>query len=295
MQKSGDFMNVFVYPNLEKSNSKRCTEQACSVLLSESSVLYMEERYREAFGELYGIEYLSLDECVDRCDCIVVTGGDGTILRCSSIASKYDKPILGINCGTLGFMASLEASDIDKLRLLCKGDYTVSERMMLNVTVKHENGEEIKADLLNDAVLVKGESCRIADFEVSKSGSVVSSLRADGVIFSTATGASAYSLSAGGPIIEPDMQCIEFSQICAHSLFARTIVFSPDSVLRVRCRFKDDAYAILAVDGVQIARITGRDIVKIKRSQLVTRIIDLTAGSFFPAVNRKLMTPLKEL
>lgn len=254
----------------------------------------MEECCREIFGELYGIEYLTLEECVKKCDVIVVTGGDGTILRCSSAASKFDKPILGINCGTLGFMASLEFTEIEKLRLLCRGEYTVTDRMMLSVEVKRENGETLSADALNDAVFTKGEDCKIADFEVSKSGSVISSLRADGVIFSTATGATAYSLSAGGPIIEPDMQCIEFSQICAHSLFARSIVFSPDSQLSVHCRCNGDGHAVLTVDGNKLAKLSGRDIVHIERSRLITRIIDITGGSFFPTVNRKLMTPLKD-
>lgn len=287
-------MKIYMYPNIVKPNSRKYTEQACAVLISEGAQICMEEEYREIFGELYEIEYLSQTECVEKCDVIVVTGGDGTILRCSSVASKYGKPILGINCGTLGFMASLEFTEIEKLRLLCRGEYTVTDRMMLSVKVKCENGEELSADALNDAVIIKGEDCKITDFEVSKSGSVISSLRADGVIFSTATGATAYSLSAGGPIIEPDMQCIEFSQICAHSLFARTIVFSPSSHISVHCHNRGGGHAILTVDGTQLAKLSDRDIVVIERSQLTTQIIDITGGSFFPTVNRKLMTPLKE-
>jgi NAD+ kinase len=283
-----------MYPNLGKPNSRKYTEQACAVLISEQAELCMEESYRDVFGELYGIEYLSAEECINRCDVIVVTGGDGTILRCSSLASEYDKPILGVNCGTLGFMASLEFTEIEKLRLLCRGEYAVTNRMMLSVTVKRENGELLTSDALNDAVLIKGEDCKIADFEVSKSGSVISALRADGIIFSTATGATAYSLSAGGPIIEPDMQCIEFSQICAHSLFARSIVFSPDSELSVHCHCNGGSHSILTVDGAQLAKISNRDIIEIRRSQLTTRIIDITGGSFFSTVNRKLMTPLKD-
>lgn len=254
----------------------------------------MENRFKDTFGETAGIAFFELDECVRRCDTIVVIGGDGTILRCSSVASRYGKPILGINCGTLGFMTSIEYSEIDSLRQLCSGDYTVSHRMMMSVAVKRPSGESITAEALNDAVLMRGEDCKIADFEVRKSGGVVSALRADGVIFSTATGASAYSLSAGGPIIEPDLQCIEFSQICAHSLFSRTIVFTPDSKLSVRCRFAEGTHVNLSVDGCMLARVTDGDIVEIKRSELTTKIIDLAGGSFFPTVNRKLMTPLKQ-
>ncbi|MGN0632681.1 MAG: NAD(+)/NADH kinase [Oscillospiraceae bacterium] len=287
-------MKVLIYPNLLKQNNRKYTERACGILYSENAEIYMDCEYADIFGELYGIKYMKLKSCVEQCDVIVVTGGDGTILRCASIASRYNKPILGINCGTLGFMASLENSEMEKLILLCRGEYKISERMMLSITVKRENGEELHADALNDAVIFKGEDCKIVDFEVTKAESTVSSLRADGIIFSTATGATAYALSAGGPIIEPEMQCIEFSQICAHSLFARSVIFSPDSVLKVNCLFRNEAHTVLTVDGNVLAKISQRDTVIIKRSELKTGIIDITGGSFFSALNRKLMTPLKE-
>lgn len=287
-------MKVLLYPNLSKPNSRRCTEEACGVLRGENAEIFMEEQYKGTFGSGSGVTFAPLNECVQSCDVIVVTGGDGTILSCSGAASKYDKPILGVNCGTLGFMATLESSEIQRLTQLCRGEYTISERMMLSVTVRYSNGNVITADALNDAVLAHGEASRIADFEVSKSGSIVSSLRADGVIFSTATGASAYSLSAGGPIIEPDMQCIEFSQVCAHSLFSRPIIFTPDSVLSVSCHCSEGGYVVLSVDGTLLARIRKGDTVELKRSELKTRLIDLTGGSFFPTINQKLMKPLKQ-
>ena len=288
-------MTAFVYPNLNKPNSLICTEQVCGVLKSEECTIFMDKEYERVFGGGKGIIYRTTEECVSDCNVIIVTGGDGTILRCAGIASKYDKPILGVNCGTLGFMASLESTEIYKLRLLCRGEYTVSERMMLNITVKHADGKVSSADALNDAVLIKGEDCKIADFEVMKAENIVSSLRADGVIFSTATGSTAYSLSAGGPIIEPDMQGIEFSQVCAHTLFSRTIVFSPESVLTVKCRCAEGTHVTLHVDGVLLAKLSAIDTVEIKRSELKTRIIDLTGGSFFQTLNSKLMTPLKAL
>lgn len=286
-------MTVFIYPNLLKSGSIVCAQSCCEILLSAGARVCAEDRYAEYFEHIEGVELLPINECISRCICIVVTGGDGTILRCSHEQSVHGKPILGINCGTLGFMTSIEADEIDKLRLLCQGGYTVTERMMLSAQVIKADGSIISADALNDAVITKGEDCKIVDFEVSRSDKVVSALRADGIIFSTPTGASAYSLSAGGPIIEPDMSCIEFSQICAHSLFARTIIFSPQVQLSVRCKCKHDAHTVLTVDGSRIASISAEDIVTIKRSPLVTRIIELADGTFFPTINRKLMKPLK--
>lgn len=286
-------MNFFVYPNLKKPNSRKYTEQVCGVLYGENAGLYMEESCREVFGKYYGITYLPLEQCVESCDMIIVTGGDGTILRCSYYASRHDKPILGINCGTLGFMTSLEPDSINRLKLLCKGEYTVTERMMLKITVISEDGTITEADALNDAVIFKNDDCNISDFEVSKSGSLVSSLRADGIIFSTPTGSTAYSLSAGGPLVEPGLQCIEFSQICAHSLFARPIIFSPDSRITVHCRCGEGAHSHLTVDGNKLLNVTEHDIIHISRSELTTKIIDMTDGSFFATVNSKLMTPIK--
>ncbi len=286
-------MNIFVYPNLQKPNSRKYTEQVCGVLAGEKVSLCMEESCRSVFGKTYDITYMPLEQCVDKCDMIVVTGGDGTILRCSSYASRYDKPILGINCGTLGFMASLEPENIHRLKLLRTGEYKVVERMMLKVTVFTEDGSTTEADALNDIVLFKNDDCNITDFEVSKSGCLVSSLRADGIIFSTPTGSTAYSLSAGGPLIEPDLQCIEFSQICAHSLFARPIIFSADSRITVHCRCGEGAHAHLTVDGNKLLNVTEHDIMHISRSKLTTKIIDMTDGSFFPTVNSKLMMPIK--
>lgn len=288
-------MTALVYPNLNKPNSLRCTEQVCGVLMSENCGIIMDSEYEQTFGRSDKITYLDTEKCFERCDVVIVTGGDGTILRCARLASKHDKPILGVNCGTLGFMASLEAEGIFGLRLLCRGEYSISKRMMLKITVRREDGGIVTADVLNDVVLMKGEECRIADFEVIKSDYVVSELRADGVIFSTPTGSTAYSLSAGGPIIEPDMECIEFSQVCAHTLFSRTIVFSPDSLISVKCHCAEDSHVTISGDGYLIAKLSPRDMVEISRSELKTKIIDLTGGSFFRTVNRKLMTPLKQL
>ena len=146
---------------------------------------------------------------------------------------------------------------------------------------------------LNDVVISKRHNSKIADFEVSKEGVIISSLRADGIIFSTPTGATAYSMSAGGPIIEPDLECIEFTQICPHSLFARSMVFSASSELTVRCHANLDAKAMVTVDGENVFEIGVNDRIIVQRSEYSIELIDLIGGSFFNSVNSKLMQPLK--
>lgn len=286
-------MNVYVFPNLDKTNCKKITMDACRILNSEGSAVFMEERYRSVFSSFEYIHFTEESRCIQTSDFIVVIGGDGTILKCAGAASVYKKPILGINCGRLGFMASLEHTELDRLKALCRGDYNLSSRMMLKIEIISSNGEKLVFSALNDAVISKCDDCKIADFKVSKGGQVISSLRADGVIFSTATGATAYSMSAGGPIIEPEMECIEFTQICAHSLFARSMIFSPESVIDVKCRCNYNSHSVVNVDGNVVYRLSNDDSVRISKASEHLDIIDIAGGSFFTSINKKLMQPLK--
>ena len=281
-------MKVFVFPNLDKHHSYEYTVEACSVMYESNIELSMDRRYKSVFESLGYITFDTQEKCIDSCDIVAVIGGDGTILKLAEAAAAGKKPILGINCGRLGFMASLEHEDLHMLRTLPEKKYTVSQRMMLCVKL----GDKC-FNALNDVVIAKSDDCKIADFKVSKSGRTISYLRADGVIFSTATGSTAYSMSAGGPIIEPEMQCIEFTQMCAHSLFARSMILSPASEINVSLHCKQGTHAYVSVDGNTVGRITDEAEVMIVRSELMLDIIDIKGGSFFSSINEKLMQPLK--
>lgn len=287
-------MNAYIFPNLSKTNCKEYTVEACEILRECGVSLHMESCYQNEFPLDY-VSFAEEEKCICDCDIIIAIGGDGTILQCSVKASRFSKPILGINCGRLGFMASLEASQLGLLRKLAEQDYTVSRRMMLDITVKNPGCSDMSFSALNDAVVARSDDCKIADFEVSKNGQLISSLRADGVIFSTATGATAYSMSAGGPIIEPEMECIEFTQICAHSLFARSMILSASSRVEVKCHTSDSAHVLLNVDGNIVYRLTDGDTVEVVKSKRYVDIIDIIGGSFFSSVNSKLMRPLKDI
>ena len=288
-------MKIFIYPNLEKKNCKNYTIRACDYLLKNNTELFMDCKYKDDFNEITAIKYGETDSLIPLCDCILAAGGDGTILRCCGYAAKYNKPILGLNCGRLGFMATLEHSELELLDDFCKGSFLLDRRMMIDVVVTPLNGGEKRYTALNDIVLLKDTGCKIADFAVSKNNMLVSSLRADGLIFSTPTGATAYSLSAGGPIIEPEMNCIEFTQICAHSLFARSIVFAADSIIDVSFHTSKDSAVTLTVDGDDVLKLKAGDSVKILNSKSFIELIDIKGGSFFSSVNRKLMQPLKSI
>ena len=288
-------MKLFVFPNLNKKNCADYTLQACEILIKNGVEVFISDRYKDEFSQLDEINFVKERDIIPKCDFILAVGGDGTILRCSDYAWKYKKPMLGLNCGRLGFMATLEHDELELLNDFCKGNYSLDKRMMLNAEINYANGETEILPALNDVVVTKDYGCKTADFTVSKQGKVISSLRADGLIFSTPTGATAYSLSAGGPIIEPDMDCIEFTQICPHSLFARSMVFSDSSVIDVRFKTNKNAKLIINVDGNEIVKLSQNDYIRIFKSENYIQLVDIKGGSFFTSVNRKLMQPLKEI
>ena len=286
-------MKIFIYPNFDKSHSLDCTREACGILSGLGCDIIMPESAKRTLS-LDGVTYTSSDEAASRCDIMISVGGDGTILKCAKLAAKNNKLLLGINCGRLGFMATLERDELDCLKALIDGDYSVDSRMMLTAKIIYKNGETVSLTALNEAVISSDGGRGIHDFTVLADGLTVSSLRADGLIFSTPTGASAYSLSAGGPLIEPTLDCIEFTQICPHSLFARTMLFSPEKQIEVRFESDGKTRAALSVDGQTPISLSDEDRLLIERSDLKLGLIDIRGGSYFRAINHKLMQPAKQ-
>ncbi|MBR1749592.1 MAG: NAD(+)/NADH kinase [Ruminococcus sp.] len=286
-------MKAYIFPNFDKKNSKKYTKETCEVLHTNGIEMTIDAEYKGVLDLGDMVIYGEESELISNSDIVVAIGGDGTIIRCAGLAAVWKKPVLGINCGRLGFMASLEPSELKLLSKLKNGEYSTSRRMMLKTEVYKHGKLKGTFHALNDVVISKCSGSKIADFEVSKQGSIISSLRADGIIFSTPTGATAYSMSAGGPILEPELECIEFTQICPHSLFARSMVFSASSELEVRCHAKKDAKAVVTIDGDNVLDIGTDDLVKITKSEYYIELIDIVGGSFFNSVNEKLMQPLK--
>ena len=288
-------MKVFIIPNLSKTNCEEYVVKACKVLADNGCTVLLKTEYKSIFGHISNVAFDSEENCFVKCDVVVAVGGDGTILKCAINSAKQNKAVLGINCGRLGFMASLEHSQIEDLAKLVKGEYRLTKRILIKAEITDKDGKISKFRALNDVVVSKSDNCKIADFEVSRNGQVVSSLRADGIIFSTPTGSSAYSMSAGGPIIEPEMDCIEFTQICPHSLFARTTIFGTNGVITAKCHTTSGASANVVVDGNRVYQMTETDVLTITKASLSVGIIDIHGDSFFESVNKKLMQPLKDL
>lgn len=221
-------------------------------------------------------------------DLLICFGGDGTILHAARDATLHNIPILGVNTGSVGFMAELERGELPLLAPLAHGMYTVEERMMLDVRVLRGNKVIYEDSALNDAVISKGSMARVAEMEVLADRVKVTGITGDGVIVATPTGSTAYSMSAGGPIVEPTSKSIIVTPVCAHQLSARAMVLAPERVVTVQLPRGNRKYLYLSVDGGKAVRLTGGDRVEITRGARSTQLVRLADRSFYQVINQKL-------
>lgn len=233
------------------------------------------------------ISFSRLDRELPTASMVICFGGDGTILHMSKTATRHGIPVLGVNIGTMGFMAELESSEVSQLSKLATGDYTVMNRMMLDVTVLRDRDIIFHDICLNDAVITKGAIARIIHTAVNCDGVQAMECGGDGVIIATPTGSTAYSLSAGGPIVEPEAHSILVTPICAHDVASRCIVASDKRVITVNMTRNARQNAYLSVDGGKAVRINMGDLVTVRKSNLVTKLIRLKERSFYDVVNNK--------
>lgn len=233
------------------------------------------------------IRFTRLDRELPNADVVVCFGGDGTILHMAKAATRKNVPVLGVNIGTMGFMAELESSELDMLKLLKDDKYTLDHRMMLDATVQRDRDIIFHDIGLNDCVITKGSIARTAHLSVKCDGVHAMNCDGDGIIIATPTGSTAYSLSAGGPIVEPDACNILITPICAHSVSSRCVVASGSRVVTVEQVRNARRNAYLSVDGGKALRLNMGDVVTVKKSNLEAKLIRLKNRSFYDVVNMK--------
>ena len=233
------------------------------------------------------LRFSRLDRELPNADMVICFGGDGTILHMAKAATRHNLPILGVNIGTMGFMAELESTELDQLSRLSKGDYTLDKRMMLDVSVLQGDKVLFHDLCLNDAVVTKGAIARVVHLSVKCDGVQAMEFGGDGVIVATPTGSTAYSLSAGGPIVEPEANNILATPICAHDVQSRPIVTSDRRVISVRLERSGKRNAFLSVDGGRAIRLGAGDTVQVACSPYETQLVRLKDRSFFDIVNHK--------
>lgn len=284
-------MKAALYPNFQKKNALPCAREVCDILRCEGIQVCVSEDFREEFSDKPGIMYEDIEKSAKTADFVIAIGGDGTILRCAKLLTGTDTKLLGINTGTLGFMAGLEADQLDKLSLLKKGGYEISDRMTLDVVFHHKDGDVVYTAL--NEVSARSGSFRICDFEVYSDSYLVGRYRADGVLFSTPSGSTAYALSAGGPVIEPDLECIEMTLICPHSLFSRATMFAAGRKLRLTDKTHSSESMVICVDGELYFQLHENESIEISRGQHNIKFVNLIGNSFHESLCRKLCKPIK--
>ena len=238
------------------------------------------------------IRFSRLERELPGADVLVCFGGDGTILHTAKAATKRGIPILGVNIGTMGFMAELENTELHRLGQLASGDYTLDNRMMLDVTVQRDRDILFHDICLNDVVVTKGAVARIVYLSVECDGVQAMTCGGDGVIVATPSGSTAYSLSAGGPIVEPDARNILITPICAHDMGSRCVVASDRRVVTVRMVQNARRNAYLSVDGGKALRLNMGDVATIRKSRFETKLVKLNNRSFYDVVNAKFQRKL---
>ncbi len=224
-----------------------------------------------------------------QCDAAVVLGGDGSIIEASHKLINTDIPIIGINFGHVGFLAEIEINEISLIDALLDGNYTIDERMMLDAEVVSVSNESIgKFTVLNDVVLSNGPVSRLLTFDVHCGNIKIQTCRSDGIIAATPTGSTAYSLSAGGPVLEPSLDCICLTPICPHALNSRPVIFRGNSVIKLSGIRSNNSSVFLTADGRDVIALHEGDSVVIKRSEHTTKLIRIKDNGFLGILHSKL-------
>lgn len=271
---------IVIIPNDTKDVGLNVTKTVVDCLKGRAQ-LVMEDKF-SACG--FAAEYKNKDVFCGA-DCVIVIGGDGTMLRVAEPCGKYAIPVMGINMGKIGFMTEVEIRDIDSAcQKLLEGEYKIEKRMMMDIKI-HKNGQETATyTALNDAVVSKSDA-KMISVELYADSNKISAYVADGIIISTPTGSTGYSLSAGGPVAEPCMELFIASPICAHMLNSRPALMSADKEIVLKL---SGGNAAVTIDGEMSEHLSQADSVIISKSQYTVDIIKMSGCSFYDVLINKL-------
>jgi len=235
----------------------------------------------------------SIQQLGEQADFLLVLGGDGTLLNIAKAVCSYDIPILGINLGRLGFLTEVEVGDLElALKQLLKGEYVIEERTMLEAYSSHN--QTVKYLALNDIVISRGSLSRIISYNVVINDIYLDSYMADGIIIATPTGSTAYSLSAGGPIVNPSIPGIVLTPICPHTLYSRSLVINNSEKIDITLtEIRGEAY--MTVDGQKGIPLIEDETITICKSSMTTKLIRLKEQNFYKRLRTRLIQPVTKI
>ena len=281
--------NVILTPNPYRDKNFQTVREAICILKDAgiSTRLCLPFEVDRSYELPKDLRFSRLDRELPNAEMVICFGGDGTILHMAKAATRKGIPILGVNIGTMGFMAELESTELDKLVKVARGEYSLDSRMMLDVTVQRDRDILFHDICLNDVVVTKGAVARIVHLCVKCDGVKAMEFGGDGVIISTPTGSTAYSLSNGGPIIVPNSGSICLTPVAPHSLNIRPIVLNDTTVIRLAVESRSHNF-LMAVDGRSEKLYEGTELI-IRKAPYVVNVVKLRSKRYFALLREKLM------
>ncbi len=280
-------MKFYIIPNMTRENAFNVTTALLNELNSLKCRVFMPVTLSENFGSFSFVAFSDDENDISLCDIVISVGGDGSFINAAKTATRYNKPLLCVNAGKLAYLACLEADEIGFLKRVINGEFITEKRMMLEVSIVDNTGEILyHSNCINDAVLSRCGSIRIMKVSAFCNGTPLIEYLADGAIVSTPTGSTAYSLSAGGPIVDPCVESILLTPVCSHSFFTRSIVLGGNSVLELT--HDNSGEAILSCDGQSAVSVPFGARVVVKRSNDFASFIKIKNDTFIDILNKKI-------
>lgn len=280
---------VILCPNPYRDNDLKVAEQSKRILeeVGLQTVICLPFQ-QEGTARKTTIPVTPLENEIKSADLLIAFGGDGTILHLAKTVALHDVPVLGINLGSLGFMSELEPNELERLRDLANWDFNVESRMMLDVSVIRNDRTVYNNIALNDAVISKGSIARVVRLETFTEEGRLTRVTGDGVVISTPTGSTGYSMAAGGPIVEPTARNLLLTPICPHSTRADSYVLSPEHVITVEATDANRKFVYLSVDGGKAFSLRNGDRIRVSQSKYCTKLVRLSKKSFCEILDKKM-------
>lgn len=279
-------MKFAVIPNMTRENAGRVTEALLGEIESIGCEALLSEELKSNFNNSKAT-FLSEDDALMECDIVVSVGGDGTFINAAKRATAYKKPLLCVNAGKLAFLACLERNELELIKNVKDGNYSIEKRMLLDARIIDKTGKILyHSNCVNDAVVSRSGNIRIINLSIVCDGAPLIQYMADGVIIATPTGSTAYSLSAGGPVIEPQVESILITPVCCHTVFSRSVLLGASSVLEMV--HDNSGEAILSCDGEPAVIVPDGAKVVVSRSPETAKFIKIKSDTFIDVLSKKI-------
>lgn len=281
-------MKISIVSNFDVQNVPKIAQDVVNTL-RKLDVEVLCKISDEAYLDKNSAKFIDEQGLINDCDIAIAIGGDGTMLQVAKNAAFHNKQALGINAGRLGFMSGLEKNELELLSNLVHGNYTVDNRTMIKVDVIENDAVVHTRHCLNDVVVSRGEIARLIDADVFAGNKKIASYYADGVIISTPTGSTAYSLAAGGPLVSPQNNCIILTPICPHSLMNRSTILRNDEEITVMANSDLNNDSFLTFDGTEAIQIKQNSKIQISLSEYTARLIKIKSENFYDVLHKKMI------